>query len=104
MEYRTNSDDEVICSFIFDWLQEDLSASQKSLGRHYELLDDKRRDMKILEFSSGSKLQESILINGIDSYIFLKKMSIPKDRISRFLLCISMIEFLRIKEYLQRHI
>ncbi len=73
MEYRTNSDDEEICSFIFDWLQEDLSLSQKSLGLHYELLDDKSRDLKILEISSGSKLQENILIDGIDAYIFFEE-------------------------------
>ena len=70
-EYRSNFEGRTYCSFLFDWPQED--NSQKAFGLDYELIDDKKYEQKILEISAGSKIQENILINGIDAYVFFEE-------------------------------
>lgn len=70
-EYKSSVDGRTYCSFLFDWSQEDIL--QRSLGLDYELIDDKKYEQKILEISSGTKIQENILINGIDAYVFFEE-------------------------------
>lgn len=59
------------CHFMFEWERQ--GYSQKTFGINYELVNDKRNEERIMEISMGSKWQDSILIDGMDAYIFFEE-------------------------------